>query len=627
MAVDPASVYQVVAQSAVESLGDELQTIGIDASNAVATANSHWKNLTDWFQVTGAEGVYQMLERPAADALALSEALMEARQQIVLTAPVFGTLQTKREELLNRIDEVNAALSAASASVTSTSSALTYGDFESGSSTETEAQRKADAAEAALSAQQEEARRLREDITRFNADVISAEDELASALGRVSGGTDVYRVDGKPMSSELTQWGVYGSDMDDIPMSERLRKALTDEVERRLDWFVAEGRSSKEISDWIAAHSGFIAAVGLADPARVSRWFEGVAGTEFPSGWEPTGELAVLMAAAPGVIGNLNGIPARVKDTDNYRYLQQLLDQDDLDGGTRDRLEQVYNALVDDNGKRRGDVFLLSLFQDLNEPRAAVSYGDIDRADLVLTLTHGIRTDLEQFGDWSGTGRDVQREVSTELERRGYTSADGRISIASVVWFEYDSKGATAVQGSIHAEAGAARYAQFVGGVSQRNPDSITAGWFHSYGTTMGAQAQGRHPELLDQIYTVGSAGWTEDAAAAIGQQNVEVNSTAAGRDWTAWAGRSPGISSHPVNPIDLDYVTELSSETGTVDFGIGADGKVRAPQGEQTEGHGSHHHTPWYEFWRGQRGYLDTDARSFLEGVDQAADLLKETK
>lgn len=60
-----------------------------------------------------------------------------------------------------------------------------------------------------------------------------------------------------------------------------------------------------------------------------------------------------------------------------------------------------------------GDATLLSLFIDSNgEPRAAIGYGDLETSDMVVTVTHGIETDVEQIRAWAAaTTQDVRRDV------------------------------------------------------------------------------------------------------------------------------------------------------------------------------------------------------------------------
>src|SRR5699024_1980599 len=225
--------------------------------------------------------------------------------------------------------------------------------------------------------------RLREDIRAFNEDVLSEEQQLATLLTGVEGGTKVHGADGKERTSTKTSWGRPGLAMSDTPLVSHFQRSLTAGVLERLD--TISQWDAQELEAWALEHPEFIAAVGLAQPWQMQRWYEGI--TSQP-------RIATLFtSAAPGIIGNMNGLPSDVKDSHNRRYLSQLLSDDTLATEDRERLNNVEAAITDLDGNPLPDSFLLSLFLDSSEdhePRADVAYGDVDTADLVVTLSHGI---------------------------------------------------------------------------------------------------------------------------------------------------------------------------------------------------------------------------------------------
>ena len=635
--VDPASLPNVLDAAIVSALGDRLADVANTVTTAFSDAHTRWGGLRGVFDVRGAEGVHLMLDRPLGGANEFAGALQQARNVLwdaaSLTLP---DLKARREELAARITTVNADWDAAEQEYAAADSAYWSQwrtDRDSDETTQARADRSAADRTRTEAAGAGDA--LLDDIARFRADVEAAEELIASQLTQISGGTDVLGAWGEPVRTSQTFWGFVDSPYPGAPASlagtrtlaQHLADALSDSVAARIAWL---GTADDEaVRAWMASHPDFASAVGFVEPSRAERLWNELASDSVPrpgadgaaAGWD-AGSLAQLLALAPLAVGNLNGIPARQRNLFNRAGLDQLLADDSLDDAARSELRGVRRALQLDPG----ETTLLALFIDSNgEPRAAIAYGDVETSDLVLTVTHGIENDLEQIDPWARTTLDLRDDVIAEAARRGQTT-----SVATVAYFGWDSGTMGTVFGIEHADAGAASYSQLMSGLTQRNPDALRAGWFHSYGTTMAAQALTDDPELLDAGFFFGSAGISPEATALPGlapSHDLELFATHADKDWTAPMGRSLW-STHTANPGDLlDDAHRLGSNGGIVDFGPGADGRPLRTEGLPTDGHASHTGDPWYE-WTGEEiGYFDERSQSYLSGVDGLADLITEAR
>ncbi|MFJ2266038.1 alpha/beta hydrolase [Streptomyces sp. NPDC087849] len=225
------------------------------------------------------------------------------------------------------------------------------------------------------------------------------------------------------------------------------------------------------------------------------------------------------ISAFPELIGNLDGIPALVRDEANRENLQMLIGQLDgkQDGASRDMLGGLkkIQEKLEKGGKL--PMYLLGIGDEGNG-RAIIAYGNPDTADNVSAYVPGLGTKLDaDFAD--GT---VNRALQTA---RGAQSADPSSRTASIVWLGYDAPQTTpsdlasgkSVMFTNDAQAGAPDYNAFMEGISATHEGSdphVTA-IGHSYGSlTVGlaAQEKGGIPGA-DDIILVGSPGTGADNA------------------------------------------------------------------------------------------------------------------
>ncbi|MFF3753852.1 alpha/beta hydrolase [Streptomyces sp. NPDC002018] len=275
---------------------------------------------------------------------------------------------------------------------------------------------------------------------------------------------------------------------------------------------------------WADAHGDATVVRGLADaylkdsiptdrsPAERKAWWDGLTQEHREE----------YLAVYPDEIGNLDGIPAEVRDAANRDNLALLIGK--LEGRVGDEGSQTRLAglrAIDEQLRAGGHppMFLLGIGEEGNG-RAIVSYGDPDRARNVSVYVPGLGTALdEEFAR-----NDLRRARDTAVGAREYDA-----SSASVVWLGYDAPqlsaadvtGNTDVMFADQARVGAVAYNEFMSGVSatNRNEDPHMTAIGHSYGSlTVGqaAQRQGGIPGA-DDIVLLGSPGTGADSADELG--------------------------------------------------------------------------------------------------------------
>ncbi|MER5892095.1 alpha/beta hydrolase [Streptomyces sp. NPDC001876] len=228
------------------------------------------------------------------------------------------------------------------------------------------------------------------------------------------------------------------------------------------------------------------------------------------------------LAVYPDRIGNLDGIPAVVRDAANRDNLSLLIGK--LEGRDDDRsvtqlagLREIDRQLQAAPKPGEPPMFLLGI-SDEGNGRAIVSYGNPDCARNVSAYVPGLNTSLDrEFAEG-----DLKRARDTAIGSRYYDS-----SSAAIVWLGYDAPqspdgfGSLSVMGEDRAEQGGGAFKGFMGGLvaTNENEDPHFTAIGHSYGSrTVGAATQqGDGIPGVDDIVLVGSPGVGVDRAQDLG--------------------------------------------------------------------------------------------------------------
>ncbi|MFI5645500.1 alpha/beta hydrolase [Kitasatospora sp. NPDC051705] len=314
---------------------------------------------------------------------------------------------------------------------------------------------------------------------------------------------------------------------------------------------------------------------GGATPTEVRAWWQGLG---------PQGRQWFL-DHHPEELGNLDGVPAQVRDQVNRARLEALLRaaRDRAAAGLPptpgDRAALArYGPVADRLGTGRGEppLYLLGL-GEAGRGRAILSYGNPDTATDIAVYVPGITTTTESLGT-AGNVHDGTNEAENALSlyRAAGARAPAGRAVASIVWLGYDPPGADFGAASTRAgKDGAPAYARFLSGLRASNegvrPPHVTAVG-HSYGSYLVGRAAGLaakpgSPDSPpDDVVLLGSPGVGADRASDLGLPPGRVWVGAADNDVVThtpsrlsidpderWFGRDPASRHFGANRFTVD--------------------------------------------------------------------------
>ena len=314
-----------------------------------------------------------------------------------------------------------------------------------------------------------------------------------------------------------------------------------------------------DLSTFVAGHPAQIDSLLASPPPSktVTEWWSGLGAESRTS----------LSAAAPRLVGNLDGVPARERGEANLRYLGRTVSE--LEAGlseatgpelvrlTRELaiLDQVRTALRPSEGGPRRSLLLLDTAAG---GRAAIALGNPDTARYVSYLVPGMNYGVrEQLVNWAATADDLYAEQTVVLAQRA--PLGGRpASVATIAWIGYETPDLFSVGGLDRAEAGADFLEKsWLGARSARGAEQPFISVFgHSYGSTVSLTALARGSVEVDAFVIVGSPGSGIQSAADldVADGNVYVGEA----DWdpavnSAFFGSDPGSASFGAHTLGVD--------------------------------------------------------------------------
>ncbi|MFI7121327.1 alpha/beta hydrolase [Amycolatopsis sp. NPDC049868] len=266
----------------------------------------------------------------------------------------------------------------------------------------------------------------------------------------------------------------------DADFAEILRRALRGEITEQ------GGGTLAQAADAGAAQSG----LSIVDPPA-----NGTPGDN-KAWWASLSDTAkvALLQGNPGLIGNLDGIPAADRDAANRAVLAREIAR--LQGDPKLKgLEAIQQRL--DRSEPRA--FLLGLDTG-GDGKAIVSAGNPDTAVNVATYVPGTGSELSKIGG------DLNR--SDKMWAAATTS--GSPSTAVITWLGYDAPNElTDAASAEYADGGKAALAQFQDGLREthQGPPSHNTVMGHSYGTTVVGHAAVDGGLAADELVFVASPG------------------------------------------------------------------------------------------------------------------------
>lgn len=302
--------------------------------------------------------------------------------------------------------------------------------------------------------------------------------------------------------------------------------------------------------------------IAAAPPAAtdVTRWWRSL---------DP-GSKASMVAAAPELVGNLEGVPAVDRDVANRSVLRSTIAQLQRTASSTGRavasqagqriemFKSIEQALVTTAGEPQR--WLLSL-ETTGQGRAAIVIGDLQRADYVSVLVPGMFFTIEnQMSHWSEAAARLRDEQLSWL-RRLQGPRHGQ-TVATIAWIGYPTPNLTNVGGIDNAYQGRDSLADLLTGLrALRGADqpylSIVA---HSYGSTAALMTLAEFDVEVDALALVGSPG---SAAKSVDELRVRDGNVFVGE--AAW-DPVPNSSFFGSDPGSASYGATRMSVAGTTD-------------------------------------------------------------
>jgi pimeloyl-ACP methyl ester carboxylesterase len=214
-----------------------------------------------------------------------------------------------------------------------------------------------------------------------------------------------------------------------------------------------------------------------------------------------------LVANAPYLVGNLEGVPYSVRDTANRAALKAAIHAAGAAGsGSADKaamLGQIEGSLVQAPGSPMKQLLTLDT---RGSGRAAIAIGDLQTAsDLTVMVPGMFFTVTGQMEDWTATGGDIYAEQATLASKSAATST----GTAVLAWMGYRTPDLSNVLSLDLAQQGATRLDRVVKGIDAMRAASmprvnVVA---HSYGSTTALIALSSGKIHVNSLTLFGSPG------------------------------------------------------------------------------------------------------------------------
>jgi hypothetical protein len=318
------------------------------------------------------------------------------------------------------------------------------------------------------------------------------------------------------------------------------------------------------IADFVANHPGVIQNLLSAQPEarEVELW------------WNDMGvdSRSALVASAPYLVGNLEGVPFSLRDLANRRLLGETIHTlgDAAAGGRSEvidasnqlhMLQQITDALLAPEGAPPR--YLLNL-DPTGTGTAAIVIGDLSAAHYVSFLVPGMFYTVDgQMVDWATAAQSFYDTESDWVSQLAPTEPNlANASVATVAWIGYETPSLVNFTSLELAYKGRDAIAAAINGVRalRASNEPYLSLIAHSYGSTAAMMALTDYGIDIDAIGIVGSPGSSAQLASDLG---VPGNSVYVGEaPWdqikdSSFFGSDPGSASFGAHVFSVDGGTD----------------------------------------------------------------------
>jgi hypothetical protein len=295
--------------------------------------------------------------------------------------------------------------------------------------------------------------------------------------------------------------------------------------------------------------------------ATVNEWWTALSATD----------RSAFAASAPQLAGNLDGVPFAVRNEANRSYLAKSIARAEsaLSAGIgraqlvgeRHRLEilkQIDRTLRAHSSGSAAPRQLVT-FDPTGNARAAISIGDLSKADYVSYLVPGMFFTVQgQMYDWTTIAQTLYNEQAGWLKTlaKSDSSYQGKTA-ATVAWIGYSTPGVLDIASLSRADRGATLLGSAVQGV-----DAVRSGHqpfitlvAHSYGSTAAMIELAKGGVSVNALALIGSPGAATQSAQGLSVKNGDVYVGEAAWDPvvnTAFYGSDPGAPAFGARRMDV---------------------------------------------------------------------------
>jgi len=315
------------------------------------------------------------------------------------------------------------------------------------------------------------------------------------------------------------------------------------------------------LSSFVSANPEAVRALIASPPSAraVSAW------------WTSLGAAAqgTVLAGAPQLIGNLDGVPFSVRNLANRDYLYQSIDSlnatiaaDPGRGaasaarGQLHMLDEISSALDSSGSHPRRTLMTVD---PTGQGRAAIVVGDLATADYVSYMIPGMWFTVDgQIGDWTNSAVRLYEEQTHWIAQFGESDpAEAANTVAVVAWMGYETPNLTNIGSLDLAYEGRDAITAAVEGLQTVRGDdqpyvSLLA---HSYGSTAVLMALTENDFDVDALALVGSPGSAARSVDELHVRNKNVYVGEAAFDFvpnSAFFGSDPGAESYGAHSMSV---------------------------------------------------------------------------
>jgi hypothetical protein len=286
-----------------------------------------------------------------------------------------------------------------------------------------------------------------------------------------------------------------------------------------------------------------------------------------------------LAAAAPRLVGSLDGFPADVRNTANRAWVSQSITAlekqlpsvngralAESDEHELHMLKMVESALKPSKG---GPSRSLLSADPAGEGKAVVVLGNLQTADYVTYLVPGMFYTVDgQLSAWTGDAADLYAQQKAWLKRLSATDPSAaNKTVAVVAWMGYQTPDLTNIGSLDLADQARDALASSVETLQLQRAGNLpyTTIVAHSYGSTAALMALTQYNFSVNALVLVGTPGSSAQSAKDLHVKNTNVWVGSAAWDpvpTSAFFGSDPSAPSYGAHTMGVDGGTDVIAGT-----------------------------------------------------------------